>query len=208
MEKTRVVTLGREFCCGGHEVARLVAEKLKVPYYDKDFVDHAVEMTNLPRQVVEENEEKPKTGFLRGDPYAKGYYMNDPTLSQPVHERIFRAQSEAIRRMAGAGDCVIVGRCADFVLGEVSQVVDVLSVFVCSGIEKRIERCSEIYKLSLADARKLVQNSDRIRSKYYAAHTGRNWGSSDNYDLIIDISRFGIEESAELIVHALELKKR
>ena len=132
MKKGWVVTIGREFCSGGLEVAQKLSERLGVPYYDRDIVDHAVEITNLSRDTVEENEEK---GARRGETYVPSFYREDPTLVLPVHARIYTAQCDAIRRFAGRGPCVMVGRCADYVLGECANVVNVVSVFIRADLE-------------------------------------------------------------------------
>ena len=116
MKKGWVITIGREFGSGGSEVARELARRLSIPYYDRDLIDQAVERTNLSRETVEANDERARA-FRLGDPYGNGYiYRDDPSLVLPVHARVYEAQCDAIRHMAGKGPCVIVGRCADYVL--------------------------------------------------------------------------------------------
>lgn len=206
MKKNWVVTIGREFCSGGLEVAQKLSERLGVPYYDRDIVDHAVEITNLSREIVEENEEK---GARRGESYVPSFYREDPTLVLPVHARIYTAQCDAIRRFAGRGSCVMVGRCADYVLGECANVVDVVSVFIRADLEKRVQRAMRIYQVSEVEARKGVLKTDKIRAKYYNAHTGRDWGSIGNYSLIVDTGEFGTDGAAGIIAAAVaELESR
>ena len=108
MKKAWIVTIGREFCSGGAEVAQKLAQRMNVPFYDRDLIDHAVDFTSLSREEVEKNEEKAerRKGFL----YGGRLYRDDPSLEMPVHARIFEAQCEAIRRIAGEGSSVIVGR--------------------------------------------------------------------------------------------------
>ena len=206
MKKEWIVTIGREFCSGGLEVAQKLAQKLNVPCYDRDIVDHTVEITNLTREMVEENEEK---GARKGERYVPSFYRDDPTLVLPVHERIYAAQCDAIRRFAGSGPCVIVGRCADYVLGECSNVVNVVSVFIRADLEKRVQRAMRIYNVSEAEARKGVLKTDKIRGKYYSSHTGHEWGSIDNYSLIVDTGEFGTDAAAAIIAAAVtEIKQR
>lgn len=202
MKKAWIVTIGREFCSGGAEVAQKLAQRMDVPFYDRDLIDHAVDFTSLSREEVEKNEEKAerRKGFL----YGGRLYRDDPSLEMPVHARIFEAQCEAIRRIAGEGSSVIVGRCADYVLGECSKVVEVVSVFIRADLDKRVKRAMRNYDLSEADARKLILKTDKIRSRYYESHTGREWGSVGNYRLIVDTGEFGTEGAAALIETAVK----
>ena len=204
MKKGWAITIGREFCSGGSEVARKVAQRLSIPYYDRDLIDHAVERTNLSRETVEAHDEKGRN-FRRGDPYGSGYlYRDDPSLVLPVHARVYEAQCDAIRHMAGSGPCVIVGRCADYVLGECAHVLDVISVFIRADLEKRVQRAMRIYSLDEGEARRLIQKTDKIRAKYYAAHTQRDWGAIGNYTLIVDTGEFGTDGAAALIEAAVK----
>lgn len=203
MKKGWAVTLGREFCSGGSEVAREVAKRLAVPYYDRDLIDHAVERTNLSRQTVEAHDERARP-FRLGDPYGSGYlYRDDPSLVLPIHVRVYEAQCDAIRHLAGEGPCVIVGRCADYVLGECEKVLNVVSVFVHADLEKRVKRAMRIYELDESEARRLILKTDKIRARYYNAHTQRDWGAFGNYSLILDTGKFGVEGAAAMIEAAV-----
>lgn len=202
MKKGWIVTIGREFCSGGAEVARKLAERMNVPYYDRALIDHVVENTNLSREVVEAHEETPMS-FWAGYQYGGYWYRDDPSLELPVHARIYEAQCDAIRHMAGNGPCVIVGRCADYVMGECSHVVETISVFIRADLEKRVRRAMRLYGISEGDARKLIQRTDKIRAKYYNAHTRREWGSAGNYSLIVDTGLFGTDGAAALIESAV-----
>ena len=200
MKKAWIVTIGREFCSGGAEVAQKLAQRMNVPFYDRDLIDHAADFTTLSREEVEKHEEKAerRKGFLYG-----GKYRDDPSLELPVHARVFEAQCEAIRHIAGSAPCVIVGRCADYVLGECSNVVEVVSVFIRADLEKRVARGMRNYDLSESEARKLILKTDKIRSRYYESHTGRQWGGVGNYRLIVDTGEFGTDGAAALIETAI-----
>lgn len=202
MKNKWVITIGREYCSGGAETARILAEKMNIPYYDRDLIDHAVAKTNLSLEQVLANEERPDGKFM--DPYGKKIYRDDPSLSLPAHARIYDAQCDAVRKFAGEGPCVIVGRCADYVLGECSRVIDVVNVFIRADKNKRIARAMRLYGISAVEAEKQIQNTDRIRAKYYKAHTNREWGDPNNYDLIIDTGIFGTEGAANLIEAAVK----
>lgn len=199
MKKAWIVTIGREFCSGGAEVAQKLAQRMNVPFYDRDLIDHAADFTNLSREEVEKHEEKAerRRGFL----YGGRLYREDPSLEMPVHARIFEAQCEAIRHIAGNAPCVIVGRCADYVLGECSNVVKIVNVFIRADLEKRVARGMRNYDLSEAEARKLILKTDKIRSRYYESHTGRRWGDAA---LIVDTGEYGTDGAAALIEAAIK----
>jgi len=199
MKKAWIVTIGREFCSGGAEVAQKLAQRMNVPFYDRDLIDHAADFTNLSREEVEKHEEKAerRRGFL----YGGRLYRDDPSLEMPVHARIFEAQCEAIRHIAGNAPCVIVGRCADYVLGECSNVVKIVNVFIRADLEKRVARGMRNYDLTEAEARKLILKTDKIRSRYYESHTGRRWGDAA---LIVDTGEYGTDGAAALIEAAIK----
>lgn len=208
MKKNWAVTIGREFCSGGAEVARKLSERMQVPYYDRDLIEQTVQRTNLTREVVIAEEERTPPLYRRSDPYG-GLYGDDPTLVLPVHTRIYAAQCDAIRHLAGEGASVFVGRCADYVLDECAGVIDVISVFIRADLDKRVRRCMRVFNLTEAEARRLVLKSDKIRSKYYESHTGREWGAIGNYTLIVDTGVFGTQGAAVMIEAAVnEIKRR
>lgn len=203
MKKAWAITIGREFCSGGSEVARKVAQRMDIPYYDRDLIDHAVARTNLSRELVEDYDERAKP-FRLGDPYGSGYmYRDDPTLVLPIHTRVYEAQCDAIRHLAGKGPCVIVGRCADYVLGECSNVLKVMRVFVRADLDLRVARAVRTLEMDEAEARKLILKTDKIRGKYYNAHTHKDWGAMDNYSLIVDTGTFGTDGAAALVEAAV-----
>lgn len=206
MKKNWVITIGREYCSGGAEVARTVAERLDIPYYDRDLIDHAVSSTNLSLEQVLANEERPDGKFR--DPYGNRIYRDDPALSLPAHARIYEAQCDAVRHFAGKGSCVIVGRCADYVLEECSRVVNVIRIFVRADMTHRVQRAMRLYGIGKEEAEKQIVKTDKIRAKYYKAHTGREWGDAKHYDIVIDTGCFGTEGAADLIEAAIATLKK
>ncbi len=198
MKKNVIITLGREFCSGGAAVAHKISERMNIPYYDRDLIDQVVENTNLDRETVESREERFEA-TRKGRQFAALWYRDDPTLTLPVHMRIYEAQCDAIRRMAGDGPCVILGRCADYVLGECDQVIHTLNVFIRADLDLRVQRAMRIYNVSEVEARKGILKTDKIRGKYYQSHTNREWAAPGNYDLIVDTGRLGTDGAAEII---------
>lgn len=202
-----ILTVGREFCSGGAEVGRKVAEKLAVPLYDKKIIDATAEMLKLSPQVIERHDEKPThvwemsgmsgTGFQ----YGNTWYAADPSLLMPLSYKIADAQFSIIQQMANEGPCVLVGRCADYVLRNRPHV---LNVFLRADINARVHRAMELYRLTDVEALKLVRKTDRIRANYYNGHTHKKWGEAEGYHLVLDTSLLGIDETVELLVSTLE----
>ena len=197
MKNNWVITIGREFSSGGAETAHKLSKLLDIPYYDKEIIDEAVKTTQLAEDVVAHHDERP-VGYadVGGYQYGGLWYTNDPSLLLPVGMRVADAQFEVIRRTASQGPCVIVGRCADYVLEEQKNV---FNVFVRSDMENRVTRCREEFGLTEADARKLIRKTDKIRSNYYRYYTQTEWGDPSHYDLVIDAGRLGTDAAAYLI---------
>lgn len=201
--KTRcVITVGREFCSGGAETARKVAQLLDIPYYDKAIIDETVEATKLTEELVTHHDERPvRYADLGGFQYGALWYNDDPSLMLPVGMRIADAQFEVIRNVAERGPGVIVGRCADYVL---KNHANVIHVYIRADLERRIERAMQLYHLLEGDARKLVRKTDKIRANYYRYYTQKEWGKAENYDLVLDTGRIGIDAAAKTIAALAE----
>ncbi len=201
--KTRcVITVGREFCSGGAETARKVAQLLEIPYYDKAIIDETVKATKLTEDIVTSHDERPvRYSDLGGFQYGTLWYTEDPSLILPVGMRIADAQFDVIRAAAERGPGVIVGRCADYVLREQPNVIH---VYIRADLEYRIERAMQLYHLVEGDARKLVRKTDKIRANYYRYYAQKDWGKAENYDLVLDTGRIGVDAAAKTIAALAE----
>ena len=201
-----IITIGREFGSGGHLIGKRIAEKLQIPFYDKELLDRAAKDSGLCKEIFENQDERPTNSFLYSlvmDSYSFGYssnVMND----MPLNQKVFLAQFDTIKRLAEEGPCVIIGRCADYALEDRS---DLLSVFIHADQDVRVRRISKIYDLSANKARDRIRKNDKSRSSYYNYYTSKEWGSVDSYDLSIDSGKFGIDGSVDLILKAIEAKE-
>ena len=205
MENNWIITIGRQFCSGGAEIGHKVAKLLDIPYYDKEIIDEAAGVLNMSAEDIKKHDEKPpRLWDYHGYQYANYWYMDDPSLMLPMNIRIAEAQFGAITNFADKGPCVIMGRCADFIL---SDRPNVISVFVKADMAKRIERACRLYHLSASDAKKLIKKTDKIRADYYDSHTQQIWGRAEFYDLVLDSGKFGTDLSARLICECVERKK-
>lgn len=203
MKYVKVITIGREFCSGGADIGHLIADHFGIPCYNKTILDKSAEELHFDKSLVEKYDERSHSIWrgMTGYQYGYSWYAGDPSLMQPINESIANAQFSAIRRFAEEGPCVLIGRCADYVLRERD---DVFNVFIHADLEKRVARGKRQYDLSEDDALKLIRKTDKIRASYYESHTDQKWGASGNFDLIVDSGRLGLEPAAELIIRAVE----
>ncbi len=185
--KYNIITVGREHGSGGRIIAKKLSELLDVPFYDKELIALAAEESGLSEQCVEEAEQKHTSGLLYS------FYYDSRNL--PIGDRVFLAQAEVIRRVAKEGPCVIVGRCADYVL---QSREDCLNAFVYAPMEERIRRLTEDYKSEHKDPRAYLARYDKRRAAYYEFFTGNTWGDYHNYHLMVN-SAIGLDEAADVI---------
>ena len=205
MKDNVVITIGRQFGSGGREIGRRVAERLHIPFYDKELLTHAAKQSGLSEETIAYFDERPTNSLLYS--LSTGVYsMGEVGVSRytlPVSQQVFQAQFDVIRDLAQQGSCVIVGRCADYVL---QKETDVVSVFVYGDMEKRIERVSEFDNISKNEAKVRILKSDKNRAGYYNFYSDKKWGVASTYDLCINSSSIGIDNAVDLIVQFAGLK--
>lgn len=197
----KLVTISREYGSGGRIIGKLLAEKLGVPFYDKEIIEMAAKESGFSEELMEESELKAKNGFAYSlssmTPFGEGIGSN--MLS--VNERMFIAQFQVIREIGEKGEAVIVGRCADYVLKDFPGVTN---AFIYGEYDDRIRRAVEKYGVDEKEADKVVSSYDKARANYYNYHTGRKWGDYRNYNLSIDSSYIDEDEAASLIADYVE----
>lgn len=202
---SRVITIGRQFGSGGREVGKKIAEMLNIPFYDKELVELAAKKSNINYEAVKEIDERATNSLLysivTGSFGMKG--LNAPLLYEmPMNDKFFIAQSEVIKELAQKGDCVIVGRCADYVLAE-AEGVDLLSLFIYASDNFRADRAAEDLNLTLNRAKDYIHKTDKQRKTYYDYYTSHEWGKMSNYDLCINTEKIGIDNAAKMVVEYL-----
>ena len=191
-----IITIGREYGSGGREIGELVAKKLGVPFYDKQILTRAAQKSGLCEEVMEHHDEKASLGgiFVGAGANMAGAHAG---LQMPLNQRVFLAQFEAINTIAAEGDCVIVGRCADYVLKDMSNMVH---VFLYASEEKRIERIMRVENVDRSATRELIRKTDKQRKSYYNFFADGNWGLRSNYDLMLRTDDRTPEEVADTII--------
>ena len=207
MATNLVITIGRQFGSGGRKVGKLLAEKLDIPYYDKELLAEAAKDSGICQEIFENHDEKPTRSLLFS--LVTGVQMHgDPGsmyMDMPLNHKIFLAQFDAIRCSASEGLCVIVGHCAGYVLRDKPNAV---SVFVKADIRQRMERAVSLCGVDPAKAEKTVRKADKQRASYYNYYATATWGDVNNYDLCVDTGKLGIDGTVELIEQYLRLREQ
>ena len=196
-EKKIVITIAREFGSGGHEIGEIIAKELGISFYDTKLIDLSAAESGLTPEYVKEHEQKLANNLLF-DLYEQNYaYVNE---EMPPLDTLFMVQSKVIRDICEKESCVIVGRCADYVL---KNNPDCFNIFIHADKKFRIERIIKEYGIAADMAEKELERKDRDRTNYCKHYTHRIWGMASNYNLTIDSSIFGPKKSAALIIDAL-----
>ena len=202
-----VVTIGRQYGSGGLDVGKKIADAFNIPFYDKDLVERAADKSNISKDTVKHIDERATNSFLYS--LVSGHYSvgsNVAHYEMPINDKLFIHQSEVIKEVAQEGPCVIVGRCADYVLRDIPNV-DVCSIFICGGLDYRTKRVMEAYpELNQARARDKVVKTDKQRRTYYDYYTDHDWGVISNYDLCLNTERLGIDTAADIVISYLKGK--
>lgn len=213
----KIITISREYGSGGHSIAKMTAEKLSVPFYDSEIIDMAAKDSGLSPDFIKQNEQNISSGWLYtlllGASYAApgttsvATNHNAAMTTLPLADQVFNAQRNVIIELAKKGPCVIVGRCADYILRHCEDINrdELLNVFVYAPLADKVQRAIEQKGLNPATAEKEVKLIDKRRANHYNTFTERTWGNRIHYDLLLNSSLLGLEKSAELIV---ELVKR
>ena len=206
MKTNRVITLARQLGSGGRQIGKLLAERLEIPFYDKELLVEAAKQSGLSQTAFEEADEKPTNSFLYslsvGSHMMAGAYTDYSQFLS--NDQLFLKQAEAIRRIAEEGPCVIVGRCADYVLRENPRLI---SVYVHADLHIRVKRIMELEKLSEDKARAYVQKADKKRGNYYNFYTGKDWNRADSYDYCVDAGKLGVQGAERLIEEIVRLSE-
>jgi hypothetical protein len=168
---------------------------LGIPFYDSAIIDRVAEQSGFTREVIAEQGEyvNQRSKLWSSFSLTGGIYFEDP------QDRIFRIQCETIQKLAGDGPCVIVGRCADYILRD---QCDILNVFIHSDYPYRAKRLTEVYHENPQDMKKYLKQRDRNRATYYKYYTDHEWGDFKNYNLNLDSGYLGIDQCVEIIKNA------
>ncbi len=197
-----IITISREFGCGGRLIGEKLAARLGIEFYDKSIIQLAAEKSGLSYKFIEQNEEHVTSSLLFNISAASSFSQAMTYFDTPVNDKTFFAQAEVIRELS-KNSCVIVGRCADYILREDPALV---RLFITAKHDDRVRRSVEEYNYPSATAAEKIKKIDKNRANYYKYYTGQSWGNLHNFDLVINTSFTGVQGAVSIIMTALEEK--
>ncbi len=192
-----IITIGRQHGSSGREIARLLAEKLNYKCYDKEIVDEAANHSDFSRDLIDAFDEKRMSAFIL---HAGGYGLNE---NFRLNMQVVSAQFEAMRNIAEKGNCIFVGRCADYILRDHD---DLISVFILGDMDERLKCLERRQGLDEVEARKKIKEVDKDRSSFYRYYSDQTWGDAQNYDMCINSSKLGVEGTVQVILDYIKVR--
>ncbi len=204
----KIITISREYGSGGSAIGKMVAEQLGWKYYDKQLIDLAADESGLSPKFIEKSEQSLSSGWLYnmmlGSNYSSTYTTATTPNTLPLVDQIYNAQRTIILKVAKESPCVIVGRCADYILHTSEEFADsdILKLFVYANPDDRIKRAIEAYGIPEKDAKKTITQVNKRRANHYNTFTEWTWGAYEHYDILLNSSYAGLEGTAKLIVEA------
>lgn len=202
MKDRIILTIGREFGSGGRDIGKRLADMFGISYYDKELITLAAQESGLCKEIFEKADEKASDGLAHAFSMGLSYMgMYTPYSDILSNEGLFKIQSDSIRKLADTESCVIVGRCADYILRDHP---DCLSFFIHDKMENRVQRVVHRQQITVEEARELIAKTDKSRASYYDYYTNKTWGKSSSYNLSIDASVLGIDGTVDFIKSFIE----
>lgn len=193
-----VITISREYGSGGHEIGEKLAKRLGIKLYDKYLIDEAAEELGYTREFVEENEQHISTGKLW-----ELIFTDDSipiSMNPSKDDAIFVSQSRTIKRLAKQESCVIIGRCANWILRNDKNC---FHVFVHSDLELATQRVSNYLNIKSEEAKRMITSTNKARSNHYWEYTGKEWSDARNYDLVVNSSKIDIDKIVDIIFSSI-----
>lgn len=198
----KVISISREFSSGGREIGKRLAAKLNLAYYDKEVINEIAKESDLSEDYLEHYSE---SNLTRNFPITIGHSFGLVYPMLTPSDSVYKHQEEVLKKLADKPDCVIIGRCSDYILKD----MDVLRVFIyCSDMDEKVARCKanghDDEDLSDNALRKKIKKIDADRKEFYEYYTAQKWGDVNNYDICINTNTFSTEEAVEIIARAFE----
>lgn len=199
MTEHTIITIGRQFGSGGHEIGNRLAKRLDIPLYDYNLIRMAARELKVSEDMANQVDETILGRFLSAYVVNSGTYtafMGNDAYGVPLSDLVYDAQTEIIKKLAERSSCIFVGRCADYVLGDYSNCIN---AFIYAYKEDRIRRIMKIYTLNEKQAWDKIKKIDKERKLYYEAHTGRSWGSIEAHEMVFNASLMGIDGVVDVL---------
>lgn len=199
--KKHIISIGRQYGCGAHEIATKLSEKLGIPYYDKEIIKRAAKDSGFDEHIFTFYDERPTRSFLYN--VSTDGFSNIASNGLALEDQVFQYQFDTIRKVAEEGSCIIVGRCADYILKDDDAL---LTVFLHASDDFRQKRVIEQYGIEPKNVVKEIKAMDKKRAKFHNFYSEEKWGEATTYDLSINVAKLGIEGTVELISEYIKAK--
>lgn len=198
-----IITIARGFGSGGRTIGQMLSKSLGVEFYDKDIIKLASEDSGINEALFGQSDERTKGGIGKRSVY-KGGVISPDKKSFTSEENLFNYTAKVIKRLAEEKSCIIVGRCADFILRERS---DTVRVFVWADEDHCVKNAADVKGIfDRKEALKVIESTDKARAEYYKAHTGHSWNDARNYDLCLNSGDLGFDKCVEIITEYIKIK--
>ncbi len=205
MSEKIIITISREYGSGGRLVGKKLAQLLNIPFYDNELITLAAEKTGLSKDYFKDAESSSVGNILFSLSNLLPNNSPHEIYGLPLNEKIFLVQSQVIRDLAEKGSCVMIGRCADYILKDNPHCTN---VFIHADMQDRIRRVVDVYELPANNVEYTIVRTDKRRANYYSYFTHQKWGQAENYELILNSSKIGIDNAAEVIKTYVLLKQQ
>jgi len=201
MARKFILTIGREYGSDGRLIGKRVAELMGVTFYDSQLITMAAKESGMSQSLLTDIDEKAANSLMYSLSVGSGHFMGfSGAFNMPLNDKLFLVQADIIKDIAEKESAVIVGRCADYVLRENE---DVVNIFIYAPYDKRKENVAERFGISLDKAADMIVKKEKQRKNYYNYYSGAKWGTRSNYHLCIDSTLMGVEGTAQFIADIL-----
>lgn len=194
-QKHNLINIGRQFGSGGRVVALKIGQELGIPVYDNELISKAAEESGFSKELFQKSDEK-RSFFSLSTILGSGRWFELGRKNYMGDDELFAIQSDVIRKIAEKGPAIFIGRCSNYVLRDMRC----LDVFITAPMEERIKRVAERAGISKEEAEICIEKADRGREAYYNFYSYGDWGAAKDYDLCVDSSLLGIDETAKMII--------
>ena len=203
----KIITISRQYSSGGREIGSKLAAKLGIPFYDKELISRAAKESGFSEEAFENAENKASSSLLYSLAMGMNAYGNQDIgfTHLSLDDQLYLAQSNVIRKIAEEGPCVIVGRCADYVLRDRN---DVINIYIWAELEARKKRAIELDHLKPNKAEEEIIRADKRRANYYNYHASEKWGRAENYHLSLRSDYVGVDNTVDCILRYMECTER
>ena len=197
-----IITISRQYGSGGRAIGKKLAESLNIPFYDNELISISADKSGLSKEYFKDAESTAVNNIILS---LSTLAPTTEIYGLPLNEKIYLIQSKVIKDLASEGPCVIVGRCADHILESFENCVN---VFIHSSLADRVKRAVNEYNLPRKNAESVVSKTDKRRANYYNYFTNKHWGNVENYELVLNSGKIGIDNAVNIIKHYVELKEQ